>query len=61
MPDQLPPDPDATEKWKQLAQNQPSNRALPPATGGTRLFWWLLVLLVVFLLLGLIFESGLLN
>lgn len=43
MPDNhpLPPDPDAVEQWEQMAKGDPSHKALPPATGGTRVALWL--------------------
>ena len=30
----LPPDPDALKKWRDLPQGVPSKEALPPAAGG---------------------------
>ncbi len=33
----LEADPDAVEMWRQLPQNKPSPKALPPATGGLSL------------------------
>ena len=44
MPDELPPDPDAIEKWRNLPQDQPSKQSLPPLTGGRRWLWGMLVL-----------------
>jgi len=60
MPNEdLPPDPDAVEKWKQLPQNNPSNEALPPATDGfPRWLWWILGLIVVLGIIGAIVQSG---
>jgi hypothetical protein len=54
--DELPPDPDAVEKWKNLPQNEPSKGALPPLTGGLRWVWWLVALLGIALGLGLLTE-----
>lgn len=32
--EELPPDPEALEKWRQLPQTVPSKNAYPPVTGG---------------------------
>lgn len=57
--DELPPDPDALEKWRDLPQNEPSRRALPPATGGMRWAWALVILLIALAILGLLSQTGL--
>jgi hypothetical protein len=54
---QLPPDPDSVEKWKQLPQNPPSKQALPPATGGMRWARWFLALLLAALIIAIILQS----
>ncbi len=51
---QLPPDPDAVEKWRQLPQNKPSRQALPPATGGNALNRALLIGLIVIVIIVVI-------
>jgi len=43
MPERLPEDPDALEKWKALPQNKPSKEALPPLPGGNRLLWGMII------------------
>lgn len=52
--EELPPDPDALEKWRKLPQNQPSKHALPPVSGGMRWVWWLLPLLGALILIALL-------
>jgi hypothetical protein len=54
--EQLPPDPDAVEKWAKMPQNAPSPGALPPATGGTRWVWWAIGLLGTLVLLGVLVQ-----
>lgn len=48
---QLPPDPDALEKWRNMPHNKPSRDAMPPMTGGTR---WLVGLLTVMFIITLL-------
>lgn len=55
--EELPPDPDALERWQQLPQHKPSKQALPPAAGGLRWTWWLLALLAALVVLALVFQS----
>jgi hypothetical protein len=51
MPDnELQPDSDAIEQWRNLPQNAPSRQALPPATGGTPRWLWALIGLGVLIL-----------
>ncbi len=57
MPDKLPPDPDALEKWKNLPQNKPSKEALPPVAGGTRWLWGMLALSILVLIV-LLLQRG---
>lgn len=55
MPDQLPPDQEAVERWKQLPQNKPSRQALPPATnpfGGSGR--WLFIVIAIVAALSVI-------
>jgi hypothetical protein len=56
MSEPLPPDPESVEKWRNLPQNKPSPKALPPMTGGSRqlmgFFIFALILLVLGYLLG---------
>ncbi len=57
---ELPPDPDALEKWRNMPQNKPSRQALPPATGGLGASRWLigfLLLIGVLMLIGLLVQS----
>ena len=55
----LEAEPEAVEMWRQLPQNKPSPKALPPATGGLSLNRALLVgfavLALIIVVLGLIF------
>lgn len=52
----LPPDPDALEKWQQLPKGQPSRQAYTPATGGTRYVWWLMAGLGLLVLALAVFQ-----
>ena len=52
--DELPPDPDAVEKWKDLPQNAPSRKALPPATGGMRWAWMIVGLTALVIILAVL-------
>lgn len=56
--DQLPDDPNALEKWRNMPQNKPSRESLPPVTGGLRWAWLFVVLLVIVVLVSLL-ERGL--
>jgi hypothetical protein len=59
MPE-LPPDPDALEKWRNMPQNKPSNQSLPPATGGMGMSRWLigfLLLMAVLMVIGFLLQS----
>jgi hypothetical protein len=53
----LPPNPDALEKWKNMPQNKPSRQAMPPATGGMRWAWALLIVLIVLAVIGLLSQG----
>lgn len=58
MPQQeLPPDPEAVEKWQKLPQNKPTRQALPPAAGGLRWAWGLLALLLLAAALVLLSQA----
>ena len=62
MTEELPPDPDALEKWQNLPQGTPSKDALPPAAGGIPtifkhvfprgLLWLFLAMFVLSLIIG---------
>lgn len=56
--DQLPDDPNALEKWRNMPQNKPSRESLPPVTGGLRWAWLFIALLVIVVLFSLL-ERGL--
>jgi hypothetical protein len=58
MPEQLPPDSDAVEKWRNMPQNKPSREALPPLTGGSRWLTALMIVFIVMLLLGWLSQFG---
>jgi len=60
--DELPPDPKAVEKWRNLPQGAPSREALPPAAGGTRLATrFLIALAILMIALLLLSKSGVLG
>lgn len=52
--DELPSDPDALEKWRNMPQNQPSKQAMPPATGGTRWAWFFVIALGALVIIALL-------
>lgn len=56
--DQLPDDPNALEKWRNMPQNKPSRESLPPVTGGLPWAWVFIALLVIVVLFSLL-ERGL--
>ena len=56
--DELPPDPDAIQKWKDLPQSAPSRKALPPATGGTRWAWMIVGFAVLVIIMSLLARGG---
>jgi hypothetical protein len=39
----LPPDPGAVEKWRDLPEGTPSKEAMPPATGGASTIFGLVI------------------
>jgi hypothetical protein len=55
--EELPPDPDSVEKWKQMPQNQPSKEALPPVALGARWILWFTVLIAILIVLGLLLRG----
>jgi hypothetical protein len=55
----LPPAPDALAEWEKLPQNEPSNHALPPMTGGIRESIGLLIVFAALILLGLLLQGHL--
>lgn len=60
MMPEIPPDPDALEKWRNMPQNKPSRQALPPATGGMAASRWLvgfLLLIAALMLIGILIQS----
>ncbi len=57
--DDLPPDPDSIEKWRQMPQNPPSKDALPPVVLRPGWILWFVVLVAVLIVLGLLLQRGL--
>jgi hypothetical protein len=57
MPE-LPPDPDALEKWRKMPQNKPSRDALPPVMGGTRWLAGLMMIVFIIVLIGWLSQLG---
>ena len=55
--EELPPDPDSVEKWKQMPQNQPSKQALPPVALGTRWILGITILIAILIVLGLLLRG----
>lgn len=61
MPEPLPPDPDAVERWKQLPQNKPTRQALPPATnpfGGAGRWLWIVLAIVAIIGVIVVFTQA---
>lgn len=57
MPDDdLKPDPDALEKWRQMPQSDPSKDALPPATGGLNWAWGFILVLGAIVLIAIVVQ-----
>jgi hypothetical protein len=60
MPTQeLPPDPDSIEKWRQMPQNQPSKDSLPPVVFRPGWILGFVVLTAILIVLGLLLQRGL--
>lgn len=56
MPDKLPPDPQAQEKWERMQQGEPSKQAFAPVTGGMRWAWGIIALFGVLILIALLLN-----
>lgn len=56
--DNLPPDPDSVEKWRQMPQNQPSKEALPPVALGVRWMLGVVILIAILIVLSLLLQRG---
>ncbi|MEQ8673064.1 MAG: hypothetical protein RLP44_30165 [Aggregatilineales bacterium] len=57
--DELPPDAESLEQWRQMPQGKPSKHAFAPATGGLRWLWWLVVLGGLLIVVAILANSGL--
>jgi hypothetical protein len=58
MSEPLPPDPESVEKWRNLPQNNPSPKALPPLMGGSRQLMAFLLIAFILLVLGYLLGRG---
>lgn len=58
MSESLPPDPESVEKWRNLPQNNPSPKALPPLMGGSRQLTALFIFALIILVLGYLLGWG---
>ncbi len=58
MPEELPPDPDSLEKWRQMPKNLPSKQALPPVVLRTRWILWITIFIAVLILVSLLLQRG---
>ena len=58
MTEPATPDPESVEKWRNLPQNNPSPKALPPMMGGSRQLTALLIFALIILVLGYLLGRG---
>ncbi len=58
MTEPLPPDPESVEKWRNLPQNNPSPKALPPVMGGSRQLMLFFLFALIVLVLGYLLSRG---
>ncbi|HLU10339.1 MAG TPA: hypothetical protein VK003_11770 [Oceanobacillus sp.] len=58
MSEPATPDPESVEKWRNLPQNNPSPKALPPLMGGSQQLKALLFVAFIILVLGYLLSRG---
>ena len=54
----LPPDPDSVEKWRNMPQNQPSKHALPPVMLRPGWIVGITILIAILIVLSLLLQRG---
>jgi|FLYN01.1.fsa_nt_gi hypothetical protein len=56
--DDLPPDPDSVEKWRQMPHNPPSKDALPPLVLKPGWILGVVIVIGILIVLGLLLQRG---